>query len=301
MMNDLRDWYDGYRFTRNFKNHLFNPDMVLYFLMCYSISDTYPEKMLDTNVVSDYSKVANIFKIGGDEIGRLSLLDELVKDGYVDFSLTEIYNLESPFTQYDFLSLLFYMGMLTLREGRQVGWRFEVPNYVIKKLYFEYFTSLQVAHTRFAKEQKPIGDAVSALVSEGKPEPFFKIVQEVLKENHSNRDDMSYGEKHLQTLMIGLFYPYESYYIHSEYEARRGYPDIFLERVPDRPTKFDIVLEIKYVKKSAEDTLPDVVAEARKQLNRYMSSTRFNRPDVRGYYVVFLGGKLHEWREFGKY
>ena len=149
--------------------------------------------------------------------------------------------------------------------------------------------------------QRPIGQTIDTFVTNGNPEPFFKIVEDVLQENHSNRDEMVYGEKHLQTLMIGLLYPYESYYIHSEYEARRGYPDIFLERIPDRPTKFDIVLELKYVKKSAEDTLPKVIKEAKKQLNRYMRSTRFKRPDVRGYYVVFLGGKLHEWREFGKY
>ncbi len=37
-------------------------------------------------------------------------------------------------------------------------------------------------------------------VTNGNPEPFFKIVEDVLQENHSNRDEMVYGEKHLQTL-----------------------------------------------------------------------------------------------------
>jgi Predicted AAA-ATPase/PD-(D/E)XK nuclease superfamily len=301
MLDDLRDWYDGYCFSEKAKNHLFNPDMVLYFLKEYGIMNTYPRKMLDTNVVSDYSKIANLFKIGGDEMGRLGLLNELVKDGYVDFSLTEIYNLESPFTQYDFLSLLFYMGMLTLREGRQVGWRFEVPNYVIKKLYFEYFTSIYVSKTRFSKEIKPIGDAVTLLVSEAKPDSFFKIVEEVLKQNHSNRDEMSYGEKHLQTLMIGLLFPFESYMIHSEYEAKRTYPDIFLERIPDKFISYEIVFEIKYATKNKANTLPAKILEAQNQLNGYMSTERFARPNVRGFYVVFCGGDLYEWKEYGKY
>jgi hypothetical protein len=158
-----------------------------------------------------------------------------------------------------------------------------------------------VAHTRFAKEQKPIGDAVSALVSEGKPEPFFKIVQEVLKENHSNRDDMSYGEKHLQTLMIGLLFPFESYMIHSEYEVKRTYPDIFLERIPSKNISYEIVFEIKYATKNKADSLPLKIKEAQTQLDGYMKSARFSRPNVRGYYVVFLGGDLYEWKEWGTY
>jgi hypothetical protein len=50
-----------------------------------------------------------------------------------------------------------------------------------------------------------------------------------LQENHSNRDELVYGEKHLQTLMIALLFPYNAFKIHSEYESKRGYPDIFLE------------------------------------------------------------------------
>lgn len=46
------------------------------------------------------------------------------------------------------------------------------------------------------------------------------------------------------------------------------------------------------------DTLKTVIEEAQTQLNEYRSSERFARPDVRGFYVVFLGGAVHEWREY---
>jgi hypothetical protein len=109
---------------------------------------------------------------------------------------------------------------------------------------------------------------------------------------------LSYGEKHLQTLMIGLLFPYESYYIHSEYESKKGYPDIFLERMPNRPIKYDIVLELKYVKKSAKNTLGKVIEQAESQLGEYMRSERFSRPDVLGFYVVFLGGDVYQWKQW---
>ena len=301
MLSDLAAWYDGYFFTSEAKNQLFNPDMVLYFLMEYSVNATYPSEMLDANVISDYRKIKNIFKIGGDEIEKYELLEELVQNGSIDFSLTRLYNLETEFTQDDFLSLLFYMGMLSVKELSILGWRCEIPNYVIKKLYFEYFSSIYLSKTRFSKRQRPIAQTIDTFLGKGNPEPFFKIVEQVLAENHSNRDEIVYGEKHLQTLMIGLLFPYESYFIHSEYEAKRGYPDIFLERLPNKPLTFDVVLELKYVKKSAKKKMPTIITAAQTQLDGYMKSARFARPDVRGYYVVFLGGEVHKWEEWGKY
>ncbi len=301
IMADLSAWYDGYLFSEDADTLLFNPDMVLYFLKEYQIKEKYPAVMLDTNVVSDYGKVRNIFKIGDDEDAKFELLNQLVNEGYIDFPLTRLYNLELNFTQDDFLSLLFYMGMLTYREYSPIGWRCEIPNYVMKKLYFEYFTSIYLAKTKLSDPRRPVGDSVLALIKDGNPEPFFKLVEYVLAENHSNRDELSFREKHLQTFMIGLLFPYETYYIHSEYEARRGYPDIFLERIPHRAMTFDIVFELKYVKKSQADTLPKVIQEAEQQLDSYMRSERFARPDVRGFYAVFLGGEVHQWREWGNY
>ena len=135
------------------------------------------------------------------------------------------------------------------------------------------------------------------MVNEGNPDPFFKVVELVLKENHSNRNALRYGEEHLQTLMAALLFPYKAFRIHSEYEIDRGYSDIFLERIPGRNIKYEVVLELKYVKKAAKNTLGKVVLEAETQLNRYMSSERFTQPDTRGFYVVFFGGAVHKWGE----
>jgi hypothetical protein len=301
MMNDLTEWYDGYCFTPDADTHLYNPDMLLYFLKEYNIAQKYPYKMLDMNIISDYRKISSIFKIGGDERGKFELLKELLDTGYIDFDLTRLYNLELEFSEGDFLSLLFYMGILSFREVRNVSWRFEIPNYVIKKLYFEYFISMYLVKTSYSVMQRKIARTIDALIGDGNPEPFFQMVEHVLAENHSNRDNMNYGEKHLQTLMIGLLCPYDSYFIHSEYEAKKGHPDLFLERMPNRPIPYEIVLELKYLKKKEVKKLPDVIQQAEFQLDKYMNSARFARPDVKGFYLVFLGGKMHRWREWGNY
>jgi Predicted AAA-ATPase/PD-(D/E)XK nuclease superfamily len=301
MMSDLTEWYDGYKFSSVSKTPLFNPDMLLYFLKEYSILGKYPDEMLDSNIITDYRKIREMFKIGSDEIDKLALLDELTNRGYIDFTLTRIYNLQNNFTDEDFLSLLFYMGMLTFKEAKSSDWRFEIPNYVIKKLYFEYFGALYLEKTQFSRSQRPIIQTIDALMNEGRPKPFLDIVEYVLQENHSNRDELVYGEKHLQTLMIALLFPYKAFKIHSEYESKRTYPDIFLERVPDRKINYEVVFELKYVKKSAEEKLAEVILDAQTQLNGYMATERFSRPDVRGFYIVFLGGKVYECKEYGTY
>jgi hypothetical protein len=299
MMADLADWYNGYMFATTAKERLFNPDMMLYFLQQYSITQTYPDEMLDTNVVSDYRKVRNIFKIGNLESRRLRLLDQVVTEGHIDFSLTQIYNLEGEFKDSDFLSLLFYMGMLSFEKKVGIAWRCRVPNYVIKKLYFEYFTVMQLSHTLYATDTHYIEEAVNTFLLDGNPEPFFKIIEHVLTEHHSNRDDLVYNEKHLQTLTIGLFSPYDAFYLHSEYETGRGYVDLFLERLRDAGLPYDIAIELKHVKKKDRaEAEADAEAEAaKKQMAAYMQTARFARPDVRGFYVVFVGPELYRWEE----
>ena len=199
MMSDLAEWYDGYVFAVEDKKPLFNPDMMLYFIKEYGILGQYPEVMLDMNVVSDYQKIRNIFKIGGTEKSRYKLLEQLVENGYIDFTLTRLYNLSLAFSKNDFLSLLFYMGMLSFKEKTRTGWRCEIPNYVIRKLYFEYFTAVQLSKTRFEGDSTAIEEAINALLDDGNPEPFFKIGEEVLVHHHSNRDEM-----------YGVFTPFSS-------------------------------------------------------------------------------------------
>lgn len=91
--------------------------MILYFLKEYSIKGAYPEEMLDSNIITDYQEVRNIFNIDEGEIDRFELLNELIEIGHIDFPLTRMYNLVHRFNEDDFLSLLFYMGLLTFKEA----------------------------------------------------------------------------------------------------------------------------------------------------------------------------------------
>jgi hypothetical protein len=141
-LEDLRCWYDGYRFNLDIPTHLYNPEMVLYFADFYQSEGKYPIEMLTTNIASDYKKIANIFRIGGDESIALSHLNYLLENGEVKSYLTKKFNIEVGFGITEIWSMLFFMGMTTLKAASGNNYTFQMPNYVIKSLYYDYFIAL---------------------------------------------------------------------------------------------------------------------------------------------------------------
>ena len=71
---DLTDWYDGYLFNDDATERLYNSDMVMYFAAYYERFQTYPKKMLDTNIASDYTKVRKVFMTNSTDATYIPLL-----------------------------------------------------------------------------------------------------------------------------------------------------------------------------------------------------------------------------------
>ncbi|MEO0044718.1 MAG: hypothetical protein RL329_4167 [Bacteroidota bacterium] len=248
MLTDLRAWYDGYRFDAENIRHLYNPEMVLYFSNYFNGVRQYPKKMLTVNIATDYKKIANIFRIGGNEEVALANLNHLLETGGITSYLTDRFNVELGFGIADVWSMLFYSGLTTVKEVFGNDWTFQMPNYVIKRLYYDYFVMLQLGMD-YNRLSHLIRDSIRKLVQQGQIADFVALVSQALQKAHSTRDKITYGEKHLKTLILGLLFPYESYMIRSEPEIEGKYPDIFLERIPQVPIKHEIVIELKYIKK----------------------------------------------------
>jgi hypothetical protein len=204
--------------------------------------------MLTANVATDYKKIANIFRVANDERLALTQLSQFLEAGSIKSYLTERFNVELGFTISDIWSMLFYSGMTTIQSVLGNNYTFQMPNYVIKGLYYDYFMALQLGMS-YGNLRHGTRDAIEQLVMYGDIEPFTKYVAQVLATEHSNRDNYGYNEKHLKTLVIAMLFPYESYLIRSEMEFQKRYIDIFLERIPQVDIKYEILLELKYVKK----------------------------------------------------
>jgi hypothetical protein len=294
VLNDLRAWYDGYLFHTDAKSHVYNPDMVLYFAVYYQSTKKYPDDLLDPNIASDYTKIRNIFTIQQREEAHLEALRILTDTGEISATLTKQFSLTKDFKQDDLVSLLFYMGFLTIQAKELGGFIFTYPNYVIERLYADYFISIVEQKMGLPIDNSKLNAAIRHLALTGTPQYLYTIVSDVVKVL-STRDAKDFNEMSLKAIFVSLLQQQQFYYVHSEFETQRQYVDIFLETVTGNPVKYETAFELKYVKKSEAINVETELDKAEIQLKNYMITKKFiQRPNLKAFVVLVHGTELHQ-------
>jgi hypothetical protein len=297
-LNDMHLWYDGYLFSHKAKNKVFNPNMVLYFAQEYQMTREYPREMLDENIATDYGKIQKLFSIQGREEREeeyLHILKELLESGEVTSSLTSQYSFTRGFTQSDLVSLLFYMGFLTIKSVTLSRYTFTFPNYVIKKLYADYFFNSILNKAQLPFDNTPVNEAIEDMAQKGDPTQFFEQVKLVIK-YFSTRDSAHFSENTLKAVIISLLHQQGFYYIHSEYETNWSYMDVFLEAIRGQKPQYEVTMGLKYVKKAGKKAIDTLLKAAKVQLQGYLDTPKFStRTNIKSFVVVVAGDKL-EWR-----
>jgi Predicted AAA-ATPase/PD-(D/E)XK nuclease superfamily len=294
-LNDMRLWYDGYLFSADVKTHLYNPNMVLYFASAYKTTKAYPKDMLDPNIASDYTKIQKLFSIQGKGDQYLDVLRNLLETGTVSAPLTAQYSFERGFTQNDLVSLLFFMGFLTIKSENVGTLTFSFPNYVIKKLYADYFFYSILEKAQLSIDNTPVNEAIISMAQTGNPKAFFEQVQLIIK-YFSTRDATHFNENTLKSVIISLLHQQNFYYIHSEYETNWTYMDVYLETIRGQKPQYEVALELKYAPKAGKKAIDTLLKAAKVQLQGYLNTPKFNtRTNIKSFVVVVAGDKL-EWR-----
>lgn len=138
LLADITQWYNGYCFNTYQQQTLYNANMVLYFLKNYrQMDNSYPDPMLDENIASDYGKILKLFSIGNRD-NNFSVLNELINTGEVTALQRRKFDFDKGFDRDDFISLLAYIGFVTLRRKTLRSEVFSIPNYAIRELYDYY-------------------------------------------------------------------------------------------------------------------------------------------------------------------
>ena len=294
ILNDLRAWYDGYLFHIDAKSHVYNPDMVLGFADYYQAEKKYPDDLLDSNIASDYTKIRNIFKIQQREDEHLSTLRVLTDTGEISAIITKEFSLAKKFDQNDLVSLLFYMGFLTIQSEELGSHVFTFPNYVIEKLYANYFISMVEEQTDLPIDNSQLNFAIRELAKWGTPQYLYNQVTDVVK-SLSGRDGTHFNEMSLKAIFVSLLHQQKFYYVHSEFGANDQYVDVFLETIRGYAVKFDVAIELKYVKKGEKIDVEKALDKAEIQLMNYMVTKKFNqRPNLKAFVVLVHGTELHQ-------
>jgi len=271
---------------------MYNSNMVLYFMSKYLPSKIYPEELIDTNIASDYGKIKNIFYINNSPEHRQKL-HEIITDEETTAVMTRKYSFERSFTPDDFVSLLFYNGMLTVKESQFALIKFQIPNYVIKEIYWSFFKDEILKRNEIGIEESNIQKALTDLAVNNNMAGWIREIEKVLG-LLSNRDYQNFDEKYVKMLFITLASLSQLYIIKSEAEVAGEYPDLmYLFRKPYEPN-YQFLIELKYLKKGESRKLTKTMEVAKEQVKRY-----FEKPELRQmqklkvYAVVFVGKKAH--------
>ena len=263
----MKENYDGYKFSLNAENQIYNSNMCLYFLSEYTWSRKIPDKLIDMNIASDYSKIGKMLDLCKGE-NKLEILRKTVQGEPITNKIVEKFNPAIEFTEIDMISMLYYLGYLTI-SGNLVGIpELIIPNKVMKEIYASYFMQLMNQEAAFRIDNSTNQEILIQLAMEGRIDKIVEVLKIYLN-NLSNRDLIKFDEKYIKLIFYCIAMSIQSYWVKSEMEVKRNYPDILL--VPKDRTKGykAIMVEFKYIKKGETAKLEDKQKEAREQIERY--------------------------------
>ena len=290
---DMEDFYNGYMFNKNANNKVYNSQMILYVFNHVIMIGEQPENIVDTNLQTDYERLR---RLAENEENQGKLL-EIVKDGGTFGDIIEKFSLEKLHSSEYFVSLLFYMGMLTnggVQKGR--NW-LKIPNYSIRTLYWEYAINyIQNLETGTINKDK-LSDSISKMAYDGDYKSYFDFFVENILIRLSNRDLINFDEKYIKVMLLSTLFISNLYLPISEDETTEGYTDIYLIKHPAiKDIKYEYIFEIKYIKTEATEAEKNKkIEEAKTQVFRYKTDPRFTgKDDIIFLIILFKGKKEYE-------
>ena len=297
----MGEWYNGYRFSEDADTDLYNTDMVLYYLKHSIPNRRVPTYLIDTNVRIDYGKLRHLLVVGRQLNGNFDLLRDVIGEEQVDvLRIQPSFPVKQLTDEENFLSLLHYFGLLSIREVVDGMPRLAIPNQTVKQLMYGYLRDgyrdvelFRVSMFRFER-------LMMRMANQGEWRPALEFLGSAIAQQTGIRDYIA-GEKVLQGFLAAYLSVTDYYVFRSEAELGKGHADISLEPLLARfpHLRHGYLIELKYLKRSeraADAGVAAAASEATAQLARYLADERLARqfPGVRftGLAVVFHGWEL---------
>ncbi len=305
LIKAMKPWYDNYCFALNRygKTTLYNSVMVLYFLYNYIDNEyQFPDKMVESNVRIDYDKVRMLIRHDKSFSHDASIVQELVTKGFVTGKLNENFPAEQINNPDNFLSLLFYFGMVTIDGEYDGKTKFVIPNEVVRDQMYTYLLSTynenDLTYEPYDKNQLE-----SQMAFHGDYKPYFDYIADCLKRYASQRDKQK-GEAFVHGFTLAMTSQCQFYRPISELDNDGGYADIYLLPLCDiyKSMTDSYIVELKYCKSSTTDAqVKQLFKEASAQICRYADSDIVHESvratTLHKLVVIYRGTEMVECRE----
>ena len=295
-MEVLTENYNGYRFHKRTENKVFNSNMVLYFMDEYQREKAIPRQLIDPNMRSDYHKLTAMFDLFEEEEAKQIILEKIMANESLETDIITNFNFSVTFTEEDFLSLLFYLGLLTIKEeGLAFDVSLQTPNAVIRDIYFQYYGNYLNLTTREKRT------AIANIAINNDFTELNRLVSDILK-LHNNDDYRGFDEARLKSVFLSCFSNQNLFLVKSEYTSEGRKIDIALFDQYGRSDdiKYNFLIELKYIKKSQaeSETMKSVRDSAARQMKEYLNLKEFrDNQKIKGLIYIIVKDKIVYFEE----
>ena len=273
LLDIMQPWYDNYCFAqgRYGETTMYNSNMVLYFIKNYLDNDgKAPQNMIESNIRVDYEKLRMLIRKDKEFAHDASIIQTLVSQGYITGDLKESFPAVNITTPDNFVSLLYYFGMLTISGTYEGKTKLTIPNQVVREQLYAYLLSTyDEADLNFSSYEK--NELSSSLAYRGDWQTYFGYIADCLKRYASQRDKQK-GEFFVHGFTLAMTAQNRFYRPISEQDTQAGYVDIFLCPLLEiySDMKHSYIVELKYAKyKDSKSRVEELRQEAITQANRY--------------------------------
>lgn len=273
LLDMMKPWYDNYCFAqgRYGETTMYNSNMVLYFVKNYLDNDgKAPQNMIESNIRIDYEKLRMLIRKDKEFAHDASIIQTLVNQGYITGDLKDSFPATNITNPDNFVSLLYYFGMLTISGTHEGKTKLTIPNQVVREQLYTYLLSTyDEADLNFSSYEK--SELSSSLAYRGDWQAYFGYIADCLKRYASQRDKQK-GEFFVHGFTLAMTAQNRFYRPISEQDTQAGYVDIFLCPLLEiySDMKHSYIVELKYAKyKDPESRAEELRQEAIAQANRY--------------------------------
>ncbi|MDR2346665.1 MAG: ATP-binding protein, partial [Planctomycetaceae bacterium] len=291
---DMEYYYNGYLFNADAIEKVYNSSMILYFFEQILEDGKSPTNLIDPNLSVDPKRIKRLIK---NENNRNTLI-QIIKDGSIVAEVLEKFSIDNLNKENYFISLLFYMGLLTIKEPERNRLRLVIPNYSIQRVYWEQVRLLIEDNSQLVKVNTDwLEKSINTIAFDGNIHDFIDYISKNAFSKLSDYDLQRFDEKYIKVLLLSYLLLNNIYIPMSEYETTPGRVDIFLQRNPRFPqVEYEWVWELKYCKaKSKKTEIAQKRKEGLEQLNQYIISHRLkDRPNLKSALLLFIGKDKYE-------
>ena len=276
----MRRWYDNYRFSPDTDvdgkepPHVANPTLVLYYMQYFLRNHKPQRELVDENLRTDYMKIRHIITEGRKVNGNYHRLEDIIARLGATATLKKSFQAKELGQSDNFISFLFYNGLVTITGERLGRTQLAIPNLTVGEFMHDFVPRAYQDVHGVDSQIFEIANGMADFAEAGDWRGAVGTATGVVSRYWRVRDSVE-GERVVQTALCSLLYVgHGPYIVTHEQESRGGFIDIAFEpqlgRWPD--IGHAAILGLKYLKESddaSDAALAKIRAAALEQIARY--------------------------------